>query len=131
MKRKAILIDKNTHNTTFILVDALNAAEILPYVMQDEVDKEFKEIRALLKENLRNAEKYLKADVSEKAKNIYEMRFVRNKRNDRIYCKEITFNRKRYIVMIELYVGKKTQEISKKIKPRIEIMGGYDYELEC
>jgi len=30
MKRKAILIDKNIHNTTFILVDAQNAAELLP-----------------------------------------------------------------------------------------------------
>jgi hypothetical protein len=98
--------------------------------MQDNVDKEFREIRELLKENIRNKEKYKKADVSEKAKNIYEMRFVRNNRNDRIYCQEITLGAKRFIVMIELYVGKKTQDISKGIKSRIETMGGFEYELE-
>lgn len=130
MKRKAILIDHNKHRTTFIMIDILNASEILPYIMQDNVDKEFREIRELLKENLRNKEKYKKADVSEKAKNIYEMRFVRNNRNDRIYCQEITLGAKRFIVMIELYVGKKTQDISKRIKSRIETMGGFEYELE-
>ena len=46
--------------------------------MKDGVDKEFKEIREILKENLRNKEKYKKADVSDKAKNIYEMSFVWN-----------------------------------------------------
>jgi len=130
MKRKAILIDHNKHRTTFIMIDILNANEILPYIMQDNVDKEFREIRELLKENLRNKEKYKKTDVSEKAKNIYEMRFVRNNRNDRIYCQEISFGAKRFIVMIELFVGKKTQNISKRIKSRIETMGGFEYELE-
>ena len=111
------------------MVDDQNAKEILPYVMQDYVDVEFKEIRIILKNNLRNKEKYCKADVSNKAKNIFEMRFTRNGRNDRIYCQEISFSGKRFIIMIELYKGKKSQDIPKKIAGRIETMGGYDYEL--
>lgn len=127
MKRKANLIEANKHNTTMIMVD-IDATEILPYIMQEGVDKEFKEIRSILKENLRNVEKYKKIDISEKAKNMFEMRFIKNGRNDRIYCKEIYNGKIRFIVMIELY-SKKTQNIPKEIKNRIEVMGGYDYEL--
>jgi len=130
MKRKAVIVDCNKHNTTFIMVDIQNAKDILPYIMCDGIDSEFKDIRALLKENTRNKEKYKKVDVSDKAKNMFEMRFIRNNRNDRIYCKEISFGAKRFIVMVELFCGKKNQEIPKKNKVRIETMGGYDYELE-
>ena len=130
MKRTAYLIDQNKHNTTLIMIDIHNLKYILPYIHTDGIDQEFKEIRCLLKENLRNKEKYKKVDVSEKAKNMYEMRFVRNGRNDRIFCQEINFGGKRIIVMVELYIGKKTQDIKKTQKSRIETMGGYDYELE-
>ncbi len=102
--------------------------EILPYIMKEGVDKEFKEIRDILKENLRNAEKYKKVDVSEKAKDIFEMRFIKNGRNDRIYCKELQVAKMRVIVMVEFYT-KKTQNIPKEIKKRLETIGGYEYEL--
>ena len=131
MKRQAILIDNNSHKSTFIMVDQHNANELLPYIMQNGVDLEFKEIRSILKENLRNSEKYRKAEVSDKAKNVFEMRFIKNGRNDRIYCQENSINGKRYIVMIELFIGKKTQDIPKRIKSRLETIGGYDYELYC
>ena len=98
--------------------------------MRDSVDKEFKDIRAILKENLRNKEKYCKADVSDKAKNMFEMRFTNNGRNDRIYCQEASFGGKRIIIMVELFEGKKSQDIPKKIKSRIETMGGYEYEIQ-
>ena len=111
------------------MVDIQNAKELLPYTLKDGVDMEFKEIRTLLKDNLRNKEKYTKANVSDKAKNVFEMRFTRNGRNDRIYCQEITFAGKRFIVMAELFLFKKTQEIPKRIKSRIETIGGYEYEL--
>jgi len=130
MKRKAVLVDINKHSTTLIFVDIQNARSILPYTNLEGVDKEFREIRDLLKENLRNKEKYRKVDVSNKAKNMYEMRFIRNERNDRIYCQEIGLGSKRCIVMVELFVGKKSQDIPKTIKGRIETMGGYQYELE-
>lgn len=59
---------------------------------------------------------------------MYEMRFTNNGRNDRIYCQEQSIGEKRYITMVELYQAKKTEDISKKYKSRIETMGGYTYE---
>ena len=79
-------------------------------------------------EKIRIREKYCKADVSNKAKDMYEMRFTNNGRNDRIYCKEKSVGERRYIIMIELYQGKKNQSLPNKYKNRIEIMGGYEYE---
>ncbi len=32
--------------------------------------------------------------------------------------------------MVELFEGKKSQDIPKKIKSRIETMGGYEYEIQ-
>jgi predicted ATPase len=130
MKRIAIVVDISKHQTTFIMVDYQNAGSILPYIMRDSVDKEFKDIRAILKENLRNKEKYCKTDVSDKAKNMFEMRFTNNGRNDRIYCQEVSFGGKRIIIMVELFEGKKSQDIPKRIKSRIETMGGYEYEIQ-
>lgn len=113
------------------MVDRVAAKEILPYLHSHEsIEKEFREIRELLKSNLRNRDKYCKCDVSDKAKDMFEMRFTRNNRNDRIYCKEIQKGSIRIIVMAELFVGKKTQHIAKTQKQRIENIGGYDYELE-
>ncbi|MDP1726584.1 MAG: hypothetical protein Q8M15_07350 [Bacteroidota bacterium] len=130
MARETIIIAKNTHETTLIGVDSSNAAEILQYVLSDSVNSEFKQIISILKDNLRNKEKYCKANVSEKAKNMYEMRFTNNGRNDRIYCQEMTESQKRVIIMIELYQGKKSQEIPKGWKNRIETMGTYKYEIK-
>jgi len=129
-KRRAIEVDYCKHKNTHIMVDDENAEIILPYVMRDGVDKEFKDIRAILKENLRNREKYCKVDVSDKAKNMFEMRFTNNGRNDRIYCQQVNISEKRIIIMIELFEGKKSQSIPKRIKTRIEVMGGYEYEIQ-
>lgn len=128
MKRKAIKIDENLHGTTCFMVDAEKAGEILPYIFRENVEIEFREIREILKQNLRNREKYCKANVSDKAENIYEMRFTKAGKNDRIYCKEIHRNKKRFIVMAELFEGKKSQDIPKKIRSRINTIGGYEYE---
>lgn len=115
------------HNKTLILVDAENADIILPYLMSDGVDNEFKRIRNILKENLRNREYYCKCDVSDKARDIFEMRFTGQGRNDRIYCKEVNIGGKRRIILIELFEGKKSQSIPAKIKGRIETIGRYSY----
>lgn len=129
MKRKGIIIDKSLHETTVIVVDAINAEEILSYLFRENVEQEFREIRDILKQNLRNREKYCKADVSDKARNVYEMRFTKLRKNDRIYCQEIHKNKKRFVIMCELFEGKKSQDIPKKIKSRIETIGSYEYEL--
>ena len=128
MIRKLIKIDECKHKNTLICVDLNNAEIILSYVFKDGVEKEFKEIRGLLKNNLRNREKYCKANISDKAKDIFEMRFTRQ-RNDRIYCKEFHRSKKRIIVMIDLFLSKKSQEIPKKNKNRINTIGSYEYDV--
>jgi len=130
VKRKAVIVDTNTHNTTNIMVDIENAKDILPYIFRANVLSEYLEIRDLLKENLRNKERYCKANVSDKANNVFEMRFIKFGKNDRIYCQETSISGKRFIIMVELFEGKKSQDIPKKIKSRLETIGGYDYELE-
>lgn len=130
MKRKAVLLDQNTHKTVMFFIDIDNASELLPYLFQKDVQSEFEDIRGILKDNLRNKEKYCKADVSEKAKNMFEMRFTKKGRNDRIYCQEQSVGGKRIIIMSELFEGKKTQDIPRRIKSRIETIGTYSYELE-
>lgn len=129
MKRKGVIIDKSLHETTIIVVDLLNAEDILTYLFRENVEGEFREIRDILKQNLRIKDKYCKADVSNKAKNVYEMRFTKSGKNDRIYCQELHTNKKRFIVMSELFEGKKSQDIPKKIKSRLETIGSYEYEL--
>lgn len=128
MKRKSLIIDKSLHETTIIAVDLQNAEEIFTYLFRANVETEFREIRDILKQNLRIKDKYCKADVSDKAKNVYEMRFTKSNKNDRIYCQELHTNKKRYIIMCELFEGKKSQDIPKKIKSRIETIGTYEYE---
>ncbi len=131
MKLKAIKISSNTHNTTILYVDALNAGVIFPHLFSDRtVTAECLDIQATLHENHRNRELYCKAEVSNKAKDVFEMRFTRNQRNDRIYCKEFHEGKKRHVVMVELFQGKKSQDIPKKIKQRLENIGGLQYELE-
>lgn len=129
MIRKGVIIDKSLHETTIIVVDLLNAEEILTYLFRENVEGEFREIRDILKQNLRIKDKYCKADVSNKAKNVYEMRFTKFGKNDRIYCQEQHTNKKRFIIMSELFEGKKSQDIPKKIKSRLETIGSYEYEL--
>lgn len=102
MERRAIIIDRSEHGSVEIYVDLKNANAILPYLFQDAVYAEFKDIRALLKGNLRNRQHYCKVNVTGRARDMYEMRLTRS-RNDRVYCKEFRTGAKRRIVMIELY----------------------------
>lgn len=67
MKRKGLIIDKSLHETTIIVVDLLNAEEIFTYLFRTNVENEFREIKDILKQNLRIKDKYCKADVSGKA----------------------------------------------------------------
>lgn len=129
MKLKAHKVCTNTHETTIIYIDVKNIDEVLPYIFKNNsITEEFKEIKDILLENLRNKEKYCKVNVSKKAKDMFEMRFTRNGRNDRIYCKEFHEGKKRRIVMIEVYESKKSQDIPSKIVKRIENMGGNEYD---
>lgn len=127
-KRRFIKVKSNGHDTIIVAVDAENADEILPYIFENSLE-EFILISSLLFENNRIKDKYCKANVSEKANNMFEMRFTKKGINDRIYCQEKKVSKRHYIIMVELFKGKKTQGIPPKIKNRIETMGGYDYEI--
>ncbi len=130
MKKIAVLYDHNDHQTVKFFVDVGNASTILPYLNRTKIRDEIRDILQLLKENGRNSELYKKCDVSDKAAKMFEMRFRRNGKNDRIYCQEVHTAQFRGIVMIELLEGKKTQEIPKRQKERINTMGGYIYEFQ-
>ena len=128
MIRKALVIWLNAHKTVCICVDQ-QRHDILQYILNDDsILKEFSLIKNLLFENQRNRERYCKVDVSKKAHDIYEMRFINNGRNDRIYCKEIR-STARFIIIADLFIGKKSQNIPKQIIPRIENIGGNNYEI--
>ena len=128
MKRKIKIIQKGNHEKIILCVDEANSNEIIQYILDAKVITEYISIQSILLERIKITEKYCKVDVSNKAKDMYEMRFTNNGRNDRIYCKEQSIGDKRYIIMIELFKGKKKQNIPNKNKNRIETMGGYDYE---
>ncbi|MBN2664371.1 MAG: type II toxin-antitoxin system RelE/ParE family toxin [Bacteroidales bacterium] len=115
MERKTILVKSNKHEKTLIYIDSEKDTGILHFILSDAVHKEFKIISELLLENARNKEKYLKV-----FNNVYEMRFTNNGRNDRIYCVEIKSEKKRVIVMAELYLSKDQQKIPKKIIDKIK-----------
>ena len=122
------IIQRINHDKIILCVDEANSNEILQYILDANVITEYISIQTILLEKIRIKEKYCKAAVSNKAKDMYELRFTNNGRNDRIYCKEKSVGERRYIIMIELYQGKKNQSIPNKYKNRIEIMGGYEYE---
>jgi hypothetical protein len=125
VKREFFKIKQNIHETTIICVDSKAIEEILLYIFNETVLIEFNIITGILIENLRNSDLYLKVQD-----NIFEMRFTRNGRNDRIYCKEIRTVKKRYIIMIELLTGKKTQKIPKKVIEKIKTeISKYEYDI--
>ena len=54
MKRRAIHIESNLHDTIRIYIDLENAPNLLQYTFRRTVDEEFKEIREIIKNSLRN-----------------------------------------------------------------------------
>jgi len=107
-------------------------------------EKALKEVAAFLKENKKkfrsilyyilqgkyNESLYGKESVSEKAKGITAMKFS-GKLNSRIYCKEFFLDSGKKIVAIEFLENKSFQSASKKsLKPKLESIGGYEYEFK-
>lgn len=115
MHRNCIKIFENKHKTTILHVDKESANIILPYIFNDDnVLNEFKIIKSILAENARNKEKYRKVNAVKTGK-VFEMRFKKNNKNDRIYCIEESESGKRNIILVKLFQGKKSNDIPKKI----------------
>lgn len=49
-------------------------------------------------------------------------------KNIRIYCKEFFIDNKKVVMIIEY--NKKTQKIDKKLKNKLETIGGYNYDFK-
>ena len=131
MKRNAIKISENKHRTVQIFADDQVASKVLPYLLDDsKILKEFQKIQNVLHNNLRNKDLYLKV---QNTGSIYEMRFQLStgsgKKNDRIYCKELHAGKRRLIIMVEVYFGKKQNAIPKQLKDKLrKIDTTYDYD---
>ncbi|MEA3448455.1 MAG: hypothetical protein U9Q98_08425 [Bacteroidota bacterium] len=105
-----------------------NAESILEYLQQDEKHKKkYRYIKNVILLGFSNTNIYRKVINLNK---LYEMRFFPNGDNDRIYCKQYEINNVIHIVMIELFLGKKTKKIDKRIKNRLDIIKNYNYELK-
>jgi len=74
-----------------------------------------------------NDDFYRKERLSQKAKDVCAMRFTKGKDNVRIYCKEYLTGDSKKIVMICLL---KKKDLNKKLKRRIETIGGYRHVFE-
>jgi hypothetical protein len=75
-----------------------------------------------------NEKLYGPEKVSKKASDMMAMKFKGvNRLNPRIYCQDIIKNGRK-IVMIHFLRNKATQKVDKKLKNKIELIGGYEYE---
>lgn len=133
MKRKAVYLQSNSKNKIKLYIDKLNVDAILNYIQQDRRhEKKFDYIKGIILENLRIPDVFDKEDISEKAKDVYAMKFFKGQENDRIYCKKISHKGCNCMIIVasELHLRKKTQKNSKKEISIIEKVGSYEYEFE-
>lgn len=132
MKRKCKHIISSPDGNRAIYVDEQNADEILKYLEQDNRHKKkFKLIADLILQGLRNTDLYDKEDINKRCKDVTAMKFFKGQENDRIYCKEVNTEQKKFIVVASiLYEKKKTTKISQKEKSIINKVGGYEYEIQ-
>ena len=125
MAIKVIKISLSTHKNIILCVAENKAEEILQYLLDDSVISEFRKIKSSLFENLHIKTLYQKV---KSLKSVYEMRFTNNGRNDRIYCKEISQSKKRYIILVKLF-NKKSQNIPKQISSQLKEIDKYEFNI--
>ena len=129
MRRDYIEIEQLGKTTLF--VDEENAEEILTFCEQDEkYRKKFKYIKNAILRGIAPNKIYQKVKNYE---DIWEIRFFPNVkgRNDRIYCKQFDDDEtKILIIMVELFKGKKTQNIDKRIQSRLNEIKKYEYDIK-
>ena len=123
MKRKAVILFKGTKYNICCDVDFLPA--FMSYIMADEQHfKELKLIICAIQEGLKT-KKY-----GEEAHGTKAMKPFLNRENDRIICKAVKRpNNRQCIVMSEIYLHKKSDEISKDLNVRYKIVSRYEYEI--
>jgi len=123
MKRKAVIIAPGTKYD--ICCDVAFIPQFFDYVMKDEKHrKEMNLIIAQVMEGLRT-KKYGNESYGTKA-----MKPFLNRENDRIICHvKKRIRRKQCIIMSELYLHKKSDDVNKVLDNRYKIVSKYEYEI--
>lgn len=129
MKRNCIKIAEQENR--FIYIDSDNANEIFEIFEKDSKLKEkFDHRIEQLKRGITNRNSYEKLTGYQ---NLWEIRLFKNSkgRNHRIYCKQInTEERIIHIIIIKIFLQKKSNHIPKKVKKQLKIIDKYDYSLQ-
>lgn len=120
-----IQIQKNNHGTTIICIDKRKADELLQYILSKDVIDEYLKIQQVLLENVPNNVLYQKVKTTS---SVYEMRFTNKGKNDRIYYKVVRKSKKRYLILGELLLKKKSNQIPDKIMKKLKTLDRYNYE---
>lgn len=123
MKRKAVILALGSKY--LICCDVEFLPEFFEYVMKDaQHQKEIKLIFCQILEGLKS-KKYSDEDSGTKA-----MKPFMNRENDRIICNVLKRKKKKQcIVMSELYLQKKSDNVNKVLKNRYKIVASYEYEI--
>lgn len=132
LARLCEILAKSPDGKRAICIDKENKAEILAYITQSERHKKkWRHIIELLLHGQKNTNLYDKEEINDKCKGVTAMKFFKGQENDRIYCKEVRTPQGIFIIVTaELYLKKKTDNVSKKEIPTIEKVASYEYEIE-
>jgi hypothetical protein len=124
--RKYIELISNENTKIAVSVDEDNADKIAAYIEKQQIGIMYEDIVSSILEQKHNKKLYRKVVNT---KSIYEMRFVRFGKNDRIYCKEMIEATKRLIIMRLLYKSKKSDNsIPKHIFKELKKIDKEKYE---
>ncbi len=127
--RKCLKIAQNENKAVY--VDESCSEELKEILQADEkFSKKFRERVDQILRSLTNREAYEKLKTFD---TIWEIRlFKRSKgRNHRIYCKQIEDdNRFNHVIIVHIFLQKKSTKIPKEIFKRLKEIDKYEYEFE-
>ncbi|MDP9047841.1 MAG: hypothetical protein M3N14_06875 [Bacteroidota bacterium] len=128
MKRECIAIRSSDTLNRHICVDTKGAKDILKFLKTEQED--FQDIvDQILEQPNPRFRFYIKLKYG--YNNVSEMRFNVGRKNERIYCHETTNKHGQLCVVMSKFWGKKTSEgIDKKIKPVIDSIERYVYNID-
>ncbi|MBL0334537.1 MAG: hypothetical protein IPP73_04185 [Chitinophagaceae bacterium] len=131
MKRKCKILAKSSDGRRAICIDEENEETILAYINQSPRHlKKFRHIIQLILNGHKNADLYDKENYDTKSKKVTAMKFFKGQENDRIYCIEQNLNGTHGVVVVEIYLKKKSQKITKKEIPILHKLSYYEYEIK-
>jgi hypothetical protein len=129
VKRKAVIILLSQDKRRAFAIDSEFYDEILEFVNQSpQYTKKFIHIvENVILKNHNIPDLYDKEEINAKTKGVTAMKFFKRGNNDRIYCKEISFEGTFVIVASRLFPKKKTQKNDNRINSILNEIGKYDY----